>query len=472
MRTCSSVLYLTVALAALLVLAPASAQPRNPPSGPADVIRQAGQRVAAPDVQMPPTGDTAAGDEPAAPGAVDPSQPLPAGHPSTADSNPHAMPGGGPAQQIATAQPSSQVPAGTIRVTVVNAQGRPVPNADVNVGLMGQEGRRDRRVGRTGADGTYSFSGLGTGSAQAYRVNVPFGGATYSCTPFQLPPGQGYDVRITRLPTSHDESAIVLAMGQVFIELRDDRLHVTQQIQLVNRGQTTYVLPTDGKLVRLPEGFLAFQTEPVMTDQRLSSSTDVGFRIFGSIPPGEVELAWAFDLPTDSATEMRFAAPVPFKPYMFQVIAEAPEGLQLEIDGMPAPHTFEDQGRRLLGTGQQWSLTDASAPPFREAAIYISGIPGPGPARWIAVFVAAFVGLLGVYFGLTGGARAQSAWNARAQRKQELLDEAVELEALQASGEVGPKFKARRTEAIVAELSMILREDAAAKTPPPPKHER
>lgn len=468
MRLSTSTGALLVALS--LASLPAAAQPRNPPSGPADVIRQAGQAVDVPDVQMPGGDGTAPGDDAPAPGPVDPSQPLPAGHPPTTSANPHAMGGGGPAQQIATAEASGEVPAGTIRVTVVDAQGQPVANADLNVGLMGQEGRRDRRVGRTGADGRYSFTGMGTGSSQAYRVNVPYQGATYSCTPFQLPTGQGYDVRIRRLSTTRDESTILLAMGQVFVELRDDRMHVTQQIQLVNRGQSTYVLPTDGKLVKLPEGFLAFQTEPVMTDQRISVSTDVGFRLFGSIPPGEVELAWAYDLSMHGATEMRFSAPVPFNVYMFQVIADAPEGLQLEIDGMPTPHTFEDQGRRLLGSGLQ--RTSPSDPPFREAAITISGIPGPGPARWVAVFFALFVGVVGIFYGLTGGARAQSASAARAQRKQELLDEAVELETLQASGEVGPKFKARRTEAIVAELSMILREDAAAKAPPESKHAR
>ncbi len=466
-------LALVIALVGATAPAPSMAQPRNPPSGPADVIRQAGSRradvpevpdQAPPEVEPGPREPTAR-DLP--PGQLAPGQQLPPGHPPTAGGGGMGG-GGGPGQQIASAEPSPQVAAGTIRVTVIDAQDRPVSNADVNVGLMGQEGRRDRRVGRTGADGTYAFTGLGTGSGQAYRVNVPYNGATYSCTPFQLPPDQGYDVRIKRLPTTRDATSVLLEVGQVFIELRDDRLHVTQQMQVANVGQATYLLPTEGKLVRLPEGFLAFQTEPVMTDQRLTPSTDTGFRIFGSIPPGRVELAWAFDLSLHSSSEMRFTAPVPFKAFTFQVIAEAPPGLQLQIDGMPEPHTFEDGGRSLLGSGVQFTRGD---PPFNQAVITISGIPGPGPARWVAVILALIVAVLGVTFGLTGGARAQSAATARAQRKQELLDEAVELEELHAVGDVGPKFKARRTEAIVAELSLILREDAAAAAPPASKHE-
>ena len=96
---------------------------------------------------------------------------------------------------VASGSESDAVPAGSIRVTVVDEHDTPVPDASVALGIMRQGGDRERTPSTTGADGVSTYSSLPTGTGQAYRVNVMFEGATYSSTPFQLPPTRGYDVR-------------------------------------------------------------------------------------------------------------------------------------------------------------------------------------------------------------------------------------------------------------------------------------
>ena len=79
-------------------------------------------------------------------------------------------------------------------------------------------------------------------------MNVPYQGAKYSSNPFRLPPRGGYDVTIRRLPTTRDEKLVVLYVGATSVELKDDRVHVVQQVRLFNLGGATYDLSGGGVL--------------------------------------------------------------------------------------------------------------------------------------------------------------------------------------------------------------------------------
>lgn len=361
------------------------------------------------------------------------------------------------APPVATAQPSTEVPPGSVRVTVIDASGRPAAGATVLLGTMAQGGDRERISALTGASGVHVWADLPTGTSQAYRVNVPFEGATYSSTPFQLPPDRGFDVRIVRLPITHDDRTVLMLVGQTFVEVRDQRLHVIQQVQLANMSQNaeTYVFPDGGLRIRLPEGFLAFQSQPVMTDQEVETIADHGLRISGSLPPGRVTLTWAFDLPI-TGSDMDVSFNVPFRTYIYRVITDAPPGMTLTADGLPDVQPFEDQGRSLFGTELQRRPGDAA---FESFTLRFRGIPGPGPMRWIAVLVALGMLFAGVLAALRGGSPEKAAAEAREHRKRELLEEAARLEADHEAGEVGPQFRQSRRDAIVRELAVLLHQE-------------
>lgn len=397
---------------------------------------------------------------------------VPQGHPPVAAGGaPH---GGGSrggrspfdAPPVATSEPSTEVPAGSVRVTVVDEQGQPAAGATVLLGTMAQAGDRERISALTGADGVHVWADLPTGTSQAYRVNVPFEGATYSSTPFQLPPDRGYDVRVVRLPVTHDDRTVLQLVGQTFVEVRDERLHVIQQAQLANMGQSaeTYVFPDGGLRIRLPEGFLAFQTQPVMTDQHVEEIADHGVRIYGSLPPGRVTLTWAYDLPiTDADMDVTFS--VPFRTYIYRVITDAPPGMTLTAENLPEMRPFEDQGRSLFGTELQRRPGDAE---FDSFTLRFRGIPGPGPMRWIAVLVALGMIGFGAFGALRGGSPEKAAAESRRRRKRELLDEAAQLEADLASGEIGPQFRQSRRDAIVRELAVLLHQEQHGSGTRPP----
>ena len=124
-------------------------------------------------------------------------------------------------------------------------------DADIMLGIMASMGGRTEQRAKTDAQGHYVFSGLNTGSQQAYRVNVLRDGAKFSTTPFRLPDEMGYHARVAVRGVTQDQRMLFQVIGQTVIELRDDRLHITQQARLANAGDKVITFPKDGLVVPL-----------------------------------------------------------------------------------------------------------------------------------------------------------------------------------------------------------------------------
>jgi hypothetical protein len=457
--------------------APAAQPAEAPPRGPAEIIQRTGAARDARDRQIvqphapgvaaePPAADAPSGQ------AAQPSE-LPPGHPSIDDSaapdeagqapvgdDPHAHAEGAPPlarRPLASAEPSSSVPAGSVRVRVVDEAERPVAGADLQLGIMAQEKGRTSLAAKSGGDGSHLFDSLATGDKQAYRVNVLYQGAKYSSTPFRLPTDRGYDVTIRRLDVTHDNHDVVLYVGATSIELKDERLKIVQQARLVNIGTKTFVFPAAGELVKLPSEAVAFQTEEVMTDQHVKEDKGKGARITGSIPPGEVTLTWGFDLPQDG-TSADLTFDLPWVTFAYRVLADAAPGMTLEVDGMPAPELHEDNGRHFYVTEVVKRVGDA---PMRALHIHLRGIPGPGPLRFIATALALLILGVGVYAARRTGSQQRAAASPLrdlARQRELLMERAAELEAERARGDIGPEFHATALRDLEDELAAVLYE--------------
>lgn len=462
-------LFLLIALG----LAPsiASAQPTgplpegHPPLGPAEVIERVQQ--ARQQRELAPAIDPHAVDPHAVDAhAVDPGgDGAPAADPHAGTGAPALDPammrralGQGPAASSARADPT--IPRGTVRVRVLTEAGDPVPGAEVRLGIIRSAGTRDARSETTGADGATTFTGLETGSGTSYRPSIVHERAQYGAPPFQLPQDRGYDVVIRQYPTTQESRVVLQYAGETRLEFVEDRLRVVQFSQLMNPSGRTYVFPADGLLFRLPPGFSGFQSREVMTDQRFTEDEE-GFRLHGSIPPGRVELVWAFDLPI-RGERVSFETAVPWRTMMYNVGVEATEQMELDVSGMPPAQVLHRDGARLLVTSVERRPGD---PPLERVAVTIRGIPTPGPFRWLALGGALVLVLAGLLLAKQGGGRAAWAAQALGERKKELLDEAAELEAMFGRSEVGPKFRARRMEEIVSELAALLQQEAAGRGP-------
>lgn len=373
--------------------------------------------------------------------------------------NPHQAPEQRPLSEE-RADPS--LAAGSIRVRVVDAVDQPIPNAEIVLGIMIPDGTRESKPAKTGLDGTFTYSGLQTGDQRAYRVNVPYEGAKYSSTPFRLPAEGGYDVMVRRLPVTHDERMVVLYVGATSIELKDDRIKIVQQSRLLNLGSQTYVFPEGGTLVKLPKGYTAVQTQDSMGDQHARDDKSEGIRVEGSLPPGEATMLWGFDVPLEGDTA-NIEVGLPWVTFAYRVIADAPEGLTLSVFDMPEPFLQKDGGRRFLITEMQRRVGDE---PFRALKITLTGIPGPGPGRLIALGVA--LGILAA--GAMVARKKPEKLDAKAERAQakqalaappELLARVKALQAERDAGDIGPEYHREQLNELVDELAAQLYEREA-----------
>lgn len=463
-----------IACVASLLLAPAalSAQDAPPPTGPAQIIggamrdratrelNDAAQRGSSAQPAAPaPTAETPlSGNGHVEPPSNGPAAPPPAMQPQAAPPPGHgAMMGENEPPPIANESPDPSLPTGTVQVRVIDPQGRPAANALVSLGVMQSDGGRSSKDGKAGADGVATFDQLPGGEKQAYRVNVPYKGAKYSSNPFRLPPRGGYRVEIRQLPVTTDSRLVVLYLGATSLELKDDRIKVVQQVRLLNLGGATYVFPEKGTLVPFPKGFMAVQTEQVMTDQHVAESKDEGVRVKGSLPPGEATLLWGFDLPL-TGTEANFTIGLPWLTFAYRVISDAPPGMTLDVAGFPEPMLHDEDGRRLMLTEVQLKVGDKR---LEQLHVSLRGIPGPGPARWIAAAAALLLLIGGVTL-----ANRPSARGSRDQRrtrgaeiegrKAELLARARELQEQRSKDEIGPQYHAEQLELVRDELAALL----------------
>lgn len=423
------------------------AQETAPPSGPAQIIQRSGDARAQAQLRQSPAQTAPA----PAPEAVP--RP-PAGH------DPHAGVEGAPAVErlpMNSAIENPELRAGTIRVRVLDGSDRAVAKTRVQLGVMQSMGTRTTVDATTDEVGIALFAGLTVGEGQAYRVNVLHQGAKYSSNPFRLPTTHGYDVMVRQLDTTRDLTEVVLYIGATSIELQDERLKVVQQARLVNVGQRTYVFPERGEQIALPEGFLAFQAQESMTDQRVTQIEGKGLRIEGSLAPGQATLTWGFDLPREGS-EASFSIPIPWRAYAYRVLADAAPGMTLEVEGMPAAQVVEHDGHRLLVTEAQ---AQPNQPMLSRVSVRLSGIPGPGSARWVAAVLA----LLALVVGLVAAFRRsvpESTTRSSEDRKRELALAIVALDREHDKGEIGPAFHRDERARLIDELSAVVRDQGSA----------
>ncbi|MGB5191680.1 MAG: hypothetical protein WBN70_01765 [Polyangiales bacterium] len=358
---------------------------------------------------------------------------------------------------LVTSVVDDSLPAGTILVQVVDAADAPVAKQPVRLGIMEQSGGRESTACMTDEQGVCLFDSLAVDAKYSYRVNVPYQGARYSCTPFLLDPTRGQRVRVVRLETTADDRRVFQILGRTMIEFKEDRAHITQEARLSNLGDTTYVFPEGGMQIRLPDGFKAVDTMAVMTDQQLTA-TDDGLQITGSIPPGRVNLMWSYDVPV-GGTSMTIQQAVPFPTMEYQVVSDYVDGMSLEVEGFQVARVHEGADRRFLVAGMMRRPGD---PPLDPLRIRLRGIPGGGSLPYLASAISLLFVIWAFVFLLRPADQREAFAKVRDVRREALLDEIAELERQRANEAVGPTFYEHRRRELTDELAIVLRMQSEA----------
>lgn len=392
--------------------------------------------------------------------AQDEGDELPPGHPGVSG---HPNLAGHPELAGHQTAPDDVVPApdlktGSIEIDVLDVDDRPIAGQDVRLGIMFNkvaEGEsRSSKFGKSGPDGVARFEGLQNNSAYAYRATIRTGVAEFASTPFNLKETGGMRVKLHVFPVVQDLAGAPIGIrGFFYIETRDEVFQIEGLFRVSNIGHSAWV-PRD-VVIGLPDGFKAWSGGESMFDSKFEPVEGRGARLVGTFPPGQRDLNFRFQVPKDAASTAVFRFTPPPRAYEMRVIAVASTSMGLEVDGWESPQTGADpSGNRVLVTRKLAQRGEAAVGPF---VVTLTGLPVPGPGRWIAIGIA-------LAFGAAGAAAAAGKWRLvstervqsdRARACDLLLDELVALNRAKDRGEIGPQTHERTQRSLMDALARI-----------------
>ena len=354
-----------------------------------------------------------------------------------------------------------ELPPGTILIKLVDANGDPVANSDVKLGVQFQkisEGEQHTDLhAKTDLGGMARFNNLTTGSDFSYRVSARSGPAEYSSDPVQLKGDMGVMALLHVYPvTRNPAEAAVGAIGYVYVETRDDVFQFEVLFRYGNRSGVTWV-PENARM-SLPDGFKAFKAGEAMTDVRFEEEPGRGVKLNGTFSPGQQSASFRFQVPRKEETSASFHFGLPPHVGEIRFIAEAAPGMEIDVDGFENPQTDVSQtGQRVLVTrrvavrGQAAGLGDFVAS--------LAGIPTPGSGRWIAALIATVLAGLGfaAFRGKLGDETNADLQDRDAERaRRVLLDELVQLTRARREERIGPSTYESARRALVEALARIV----------------
>ncbi len=381
---------------------------------------------------------------------------LPPGHPPATGASPHgAVPDAIPENGVRL---DETLPTGTLVVEVRTAEGAPVVDQEVTLGIVENsvaKGESRRHVSqRTSGAGDATFTGLSTASDMAYRASVVRDGASSAAPPFNAPQKGGMRARLHVFRVAKSVRDVQLAVqGMLFVELRDEVFQIEQGYRLYNLGETAWV-PDDAQAT-LPGGAKAFSAQKTMSGVTFDGASGAA-KLRGTIAPGMHEASFRFQLPNDGDEEVAFDLGLLPNVQSYRIVVEAPKGLALTVDGFPpAILTDSQSGAKVLFTERSLPRLD---PSFQRVRVRLSGLAArPQGHRWaLGLALAALVA--GVGFAWTQRRSKGVVLDADelAQAKTRLLDALVALEGAKDAGEIGPKTYTREREALLTALARLL----------------
>jgi hypothetical protein len=343
--------------------------------------------------------------------------------------------------------PATDLPAGDIEVMLNSKKFENLDNQEVTLVVSKQSIERGNvdttLTARTDSRGIARFSGQPTESDHVYDVQVKIGEARYSTGQFQF---RAQDSGLRALVPIYESSntldgLLVLTRTLIALVPQDNLFVVDVLLRVENYGDVSW-LPQN-VVFPLPEGFKALTVREDKADAHFEPEGDRGVKLVGTLAPGQHDLMFRFQLPTDGQPDLSFHFPTSLNTGMVRVILESSPTMKLEVPGFPEPEeTRNQEGQRRLVAGRDFIGEKVRAPDDIE--VKISGIPTPAAGRTVAVVLAAAIALGGV---AQGWSRRRSANPARSDLTKEdreragelILEELISLEQAFQQGTIGRK---------------------------------
>jgi len=374
----------------------------------------------------------------------------------------------------------------TISGVAVNAshQNAVVPNQKVTLQRTVGNSAQDIATTVTGQDGRFSFGDVAGTSDDTFAVYTQFNGGMFPSSTVNLGTSDATSLQLKVYDTTNDDANLRVTVATLLI--RDPRpvnglIGVGEIISIENTGTTAFVGTPTGDASK-PMRLLRFATPPNASDLSLGLgfsgaqlvTTDKGFGVTATVPPGATDFAFAIDIPyTGTTADFSYKAVYPTA----RVVTLVPP--DMFVNGQD----FQAQGIvDSLGTRYQL-FTAANAKAGQQVSLQLTGLPEAGEKSYLdaraVMILAAILGLLALLIlalylrrgnlaatiGLIstkaslGATRMESADSADCD---ELLRALLALERAHKAGKVSDKDFQRQDRALRLRLRATLGHEQAA----------
>ncbi|APR86727.1 hypothetical protein A7982_12076 [Minicystis rosea] len=269
------------------------------------------------------------------------------------------------------------LPAGTVRVAVVDADGNPMPRAVVlfeTVIVRAASAGLDVIAKETAvADdkGTAIFRKRSVDPGHHHVASTWRGDGTFSVRPFTLDANAGKRVVLHAYETVRAVEQSSMAMQTaIFLSVRADTIDLEVLHRIVNLGRTAWV-PANVR-VAFPPNVSDFFVSDLGMPVRLAEISPAGFSLVGTVPPGTQELGYHYRVPRDRSGSQRLVLDLPPRNAMVRVILDAGGPARLEVAEFSKAKAKVSEGKAMLIAER---VAEPGTPGVKTVDITLAGDP-------------------------------------------------------------------------------------------------
>jgi hypothetical protein len=379
----------------------------------------------------------------------------------------------------------------------------PVAGQQVTLQLTIGASSKDLSTTTTDAQGHFSFSGIDLSASSAlggsYAVYTQFQGGVFANGPINLTADQTQTVTLMVYDATQNSANLSVSVATILVRAPDVKhglIGIGEFITVSNSGNTAFVgsLPTNttgGAMPSLLRFSLPATAQNVTTGVGFFNTTAIqigsGFAAAATVPPGQTQFAFAYDLPyTGTTLSVPFKAEYPTG----QVVALVPPNVLVRnASGVAAQGIVTAFGSRY----QVYTANNVAHD--GQITVNLYDLPQPGEAQdlnyahllWLAgvllallaLLLALYVwrGALGAALGLIPPAGrsdlakgamtpdAEASSGAHAAERDRLLRNLLALEDRRASGAMTEELFKRERAPLRDRLRALLAEEASSANP-------
>lgn len=313
--------------------------------------------------------------------------------------NPHGRASALPAASVQTGkvETDAKLPAGTVQIRVVGADGKPAGGLHVDLaGARKGGGGIDVKRVDTGADGIARFEKLERSPDQKWAAVVQHDGLRVGSDLFALDAQHGASGELRIPQRTRDPSVLrISATSRMMVEPREDGIAFLQNLVLENTSDKVYEAGPDGLLIPMPQG--CGSTEKLAGGTEVTIKDGVAAVLHGQVPPSAnpataPQIRVGCVLPAQDVSEVELVQALPVAVQGGVAMLPSSPSLGLSARGL-VPRAAERDG-----AGNELLMYDLAAlPAGQPLRLVVYGLPTrPQTGKWIVGVLSGLLVVAGV----------------------------------------------------------------------------